>query len=91
MSEDGLQREVEAMARLREIEERWRMAHGIDDKLQSKHQQKASARHKRQLERAEARRREKRRQQHIDYAMTRQPSLSWVDGGPRLIKREVQQ
>jgi hypothetical protein len=71
------------------IEEQWRTAHGIDDKLRSKRQQKA--RHKRQqrLERGEARRREERSHHRIDHSLMRQPVLvtGGGDDGPRLIKQ----
>jgi hypothetical protein len=103
--QNGLQREVEVMARqetqiqseldssgrklhkqAKVIEERWRKAHGIDDKLQSKRQQKA--RHKRQQRHGEVRRREERRQQRR--SLLRQPALvagGGGDDGPRLIRQ----
>lgn len=72
-------------------EERWRLTHALDDRLRDKRQQKASARHKRQLERAEARRRKERRQQRLEREVLRVPVLvTKCDDPPRLIKQAPQ-
>lgn len=59
------------------IEERWRTAHGIDDKLQSKHQRKAKAKQQ-PLERGEVRRREERKRQRVERQMLARPLLKRV-------------
>ena len=71
-------------------EERWRTAHGIDDRLRTKRRPKVKAT-RRPLERGEVRRREERRQQHVEREALRISLLKAVepsiDSGSRLIKR----
>jgi hypothetical protein len=59
------------------VEERWRTAHGLDDKLRTKHQRKAKP-ERQPLERGEIRRREERQQRHIDHVRLRKPLLRGI-------------
>ena len=70
MFRDDEQPEVESMTKddsgkwlhkqAKMVEERWRTAHGVDDKLRTKHQPKAKKAKRPPLERKEAERREER-------------------------------
>jgi hypothetical protein len=86
---DSSGRRLQLKKRAQAVEEQWRMAHGIDDKLRNKPQQKATRNRQQRLERGEIRRREERKQQRIDRSLLRLPSLKsgGGDDGPRLIKQ----
>jgi len=59
------------------VEDRWRMARGIDDKLRGKHH--VEAKRKRQpLERGEVHRREERERQRVERQMLARPLLKGV-------------
>ena len=60
------------------VEERWRTAHGFDDKLRGKRQQKAKRAKRQRLERGEVRRREERKRQRIEREALRLPLLKGV-------------
>jgi hypothetical protein len=70
-----------------EEEAKWRPAHGVDDKLRTKHQTKAKIEHP-PLDRGEVRRRENRQQERADRTLLARPLLVAAkdDDGPRLIK-----